>query len=49
LISKDLSGEEIGKILLEAIPAIGRFIKKRPRPFLAKITREGRISALLEE
>ncbi|TAJ85499.1 hypothetical protein EPO44_16355 [bacterium] len=49
LISKDLSGEEIGKILVGAVPAIGRFILKTGRPFLAKINREGKISAILED
>jgi hypothetical protein len=48
LVSKDLSGEEMGKILVASVPAIGRFIAKTPRPFLAKITREGKISLILE-
>ena len=48
LISKDLSGEDIGKILVGAVPAMSRFIIKTRRPFLAKITREGRISAIVE-
>jgi hypothetical protein len=39
LVSKNLSGEEIGTILVESIPAIKRFIARTSRPFLAKIAR----------
>lgn len=48
LVSKDLSGEEMGKILVQSVPAIKRFIARTSRPFLAKMTRDGKVSLILE-
>jgi len=43
LVSKDLTGEQMGQILITAIPAMKRFIARTLRPFIAKITRDGKV------
>ena len=34
----DLTGEEMAKIFVKALPAITRFVARNPAPFIAKVT-----------
>jgi predicted nuclease of predicted toxin-antitoxin system len=47
LTAKNLQGSEMANILVRALPAIQRFATRHPPPFIAKITRSGRVSMLL--
>jgi predicted nuclease of predicted toxin-antitoxin system len=46
LTSADLKGNEMAEIFVNALPAISKTIKKYQKPFIAKITRNGRVSVL---
>lgn len=46
LTGKDLTGEEIARALVGAIPRILRFVRKTPRPFIATVTSGGRVKRL---
>ena len=46
LTSADLKGNEMAEIFVRALPAISKTIKKYQKPFIAKITRNGRVSVL---
>lgn len=48
LTSGNLTGEEMGQILVKALPGIKRFIEKRSRPFIVRITKSGALSALTD-
>jgi len=49
LTAGNLRGEEMAQIFVKALPAISKFLAKHPRPFIAKITRSGAVSMLLEK
>lgn len=40
----DRRAEEMAEIFIKALPAIIRFVKRNPPPFIAKITRDGSVS-----
>lgn len=42
----NLTGEEIAKILIDALVKISKFIKKTKPPFIATITRSGNLSKI---
>ena len=46
LTAKNLQGSEVANVFVRALPAIQRFITRHTPPFIAKITRSGRISML---
>ena len=46
LTSADLKGKEMAEIFVKALPAIQKVIKKYPKPFIAKITRQGKVSLI---
>jgi 5S rRNA maturation endonuclease (ribonuclease M5) len=48
LTSGDLQGEEMAEIFVKALPAIQRFLLKHPKPFIAKIAKDGSVSLLLQ-
>ena len=47
LTAKNLQGAEMANIFVTALPAIQRFATKHTPPFIAKITRSGRVSMLV--
>ena len=47
LTAKNLQGSEMANIFVTALPAIQRFATKHTPPFIAKITRSGRVSMLV--
>jgi hypothetical protein len=49
LTAGDLQGEEMARIFVKALPAIGRFLPKHRKPFIAKIARNGSVSMLFHE
>lgn len=46
LTSGDLSGEEMAKIFVKALPAVSRFLTKHRKPFIARLTRSGAVTML---
>lgn len=46
LTGGDLQGAEMGQIFVNALPAIKRFVRKNPPPFIAKVTRTAKVSLL---
>jgi hypothetical protein len=46
LTSGDLQGTEMAEIFVRALPAIKRFVAKNVPPFIARITKNGAVSAL---
>ena len=46
IVSKNLTGARIAEILLKALTRIHRFISSHPRPFVAKIYRDGSIKEI---
>lgn len=42
----DLKGEDIAAIFVRALPAIRRFAARTPLPYIAKVTRSGRVELL---
>ncbi len=46
LTSADLKGNEMAEIFVRALPAISKTIKRYQKPFIAKITRNGRVSVI---
>ena len=46
LTATDLTGEEMGAILVKALPRIRRFCKKHAPPFIAGITRMSEVTLL---
>jgi hypothetical protein len=49
LTAGDLQGEEMARIFVKALPAIGKFLAKHRRPFIAKIVRNGSVSMLFQK
>jgi predicted nuclease of predicted toxin-antitoxin system len=47
LTAKNLQGPEMANIFVTALPAIQRFATKHTPPFIAKITRSGKVSVLV--
>jgi predicted nuclease of predicted toxin-antitoxin system len=47
LTAKNLQGSEMANIFVTALPAIQRFATKHTPPFIAQITRSGRVSMLV--
>ncbi len=43
----DLSAHVVADILVKALPAIHRFVAKHAPPFIAKVTRSGTVSMLV--
>jgi predicted nuclease of predicted toxin-antitoxin system len=43
LTSGNLTGEQMGEALVKAHNRMIRFIEKHPRPFIATVTRDGRV------
>lgn len=43
----NVSGEDMANTLKRSLPAILRFVRKYPRPFIASIVKSGRIQLLL--
>ncbi len=48
LTAGDLQGEEMAQIFVKALPAIAKFLRKHKKPFIAKVTRNGLVSMLLQ-
>lgn len=48
LVSGGLCGEEMTDIIVKALPKIKRFILKHQPPFIAKITKDGAVSMLVD-
>ncbi len=46
LTSADLNGKEMAEIFVKALPAISKTIRKYQKPFIAKITRNGKVAVL---
>ena len=46
LTSEDLKGNEMAEIFVHTLPAISKTIINYQKPFIAKITRNGRVSVL---
>ena len=46
LTSADLKGKEMAEIFVKALPAIAKTIKRYQKPFIAKITRNGKVTVL---
>jgi len=46
LTSADLKGNEMAEIFVNALPAISKTLKQYQRPFIAKITRNGKVTVL---
>jgi hypothetical protein len=44
LISQGLKGEEMAEIFIKAIDKMEKFVLKHPAPFIAKVSREGKIN-----
>jgi predicted nuclease of predicted toxin-antitoxin system len=44
LASQNLRGQEMAEIFLKAIISIQTFVRKNPAPFIAKISKDGKIS-----
>jgi hypothetical protein len=41
LVSGSLTGPEMGKIFVKALPKMQRFVTKYPPPFIAKVFKDG--------
>jgi predicted nuclease of predicted toxin-antitoxin system len=48
LTSGDLQGDEMAQIFVKALPRITGFLKKHPKPFIAKIAKDGSVSLLFQ-
>jgi predicted nuclease of predicted toxin-antitoxin system len=48
LTSGDLQGQEMAQVFVKALPRITRFLKKHAKPFIAKVTRDGSVSLLVQ-
>ncbi len=48
LTSGDLQGEEMAQIFVKALPRITRFLKKHPKPFIARIAKDSSVSLLFQ-
>ncbi len=46
LTSADLKGSEMADIFVKALPAISKTLKKHQKPFIAKISRNGRVALI---
>ena len=46
LTSADLKGNEMAEIFVNSLPGMLKVIKKHPRPFIAKITSNGKVSVI---
>lgn len=44
LTAGGLTGEEMGEVFVRAHPAMLRFVKKNPPPFIATVSRKGKVS-----
>ena len=47
LIAGNLSGPEMARVFVNALPAMHRFVVRHNPPFIAKITRSGAVSMLV--
>ncbi|MFN9600883.1 MAG: hypothetical protein ACK56T_17820 [Dolichospermum sp.] len=45
LTSQGLKGEEMAEIFIKATEQMQRFVRKHPAPFIAKISRDGKITS----
>ncbi|RSK35987.1 PIN-like domain-containing protein [Hymenobacter metallilatus] len=43
VVAKDLSGAALAECLVRALPALRRFVRQHPRPFLAKVYVDGSV------
>ncbi len=43
LAGKDLTGQESGKVFVDALPAMTRLLKKQARPFIAVVGRGSQV------
>jgi hypothetical protein len=43
LVTNELSGSEIGKTFVKALPAMKRLCGRKPAPFIAVLQRSGRV------
>jgi predicted nuclease of predicted toxin-antitoxin system len=48
LTAGDLSGEEMANVFVNALPAISKFLAKHDRPFIARVTKSGSVTIMLE-
>jgi predicted nuclease of predicted toxin-antitoxin system len=48
LTSGNLNGAEMAEIFVKALPAMCRFLAKHSPPFIASVTRRGRVRTLFE-
>ena len=48
LTARDCQGSEMADIFVKALPRIARFLKKNRPPFIAKVTRRGDVSMLVD-
>ena len=48
LTAGDLSGEEMANVFVKALPAISKFLAKHDRPFIARVTKSGSVTIMLE-
>ena len=48
LTAGGLNGNEMARIFVTALPAIAKLLTKHRRPFIAKITRSGAVSVVVE-
>jgi hypothetical protein len=47
LVSKDSTGVSMAEMLVASIPSMRRFVAKNKAPFIASLTRDGRITRLI--
>ena len=47
LVAGNLSGSEMARVFVTALPAMHRFIARHNPPFIAKVTRSGAVSLLV--
>jgi hypothetical protein len=46
VVSKNLTGPETARVILKALGGMRRFVAKHRRPFIARISRDGRVEPL---
>jgi hypothetical protein len=47
LVAGNLSGPEMARVFVNALPAMHRFVARHNPPFIAKVTRSGAVSMLV--
>jgi len=45
LVSKDLTGQKMGEVFVQALGAMERFVEKHSAPFIAKVYKSGEVKA----